>query len=78
LEIPDKDLYWDEKKNSGSGGYVHGPINWEEFWDVIKGNGPMNKERISMKRKAWDEGRWVRDASKAYGLKNNSSAMAAE
>jgi ring-1,2-phenylacetyl-CoA epoxidase subunit PaaA len=78
LEIPDKDLYWDEKRNSGSGGYVHGPINWEEFWDVIKGNGPMNKERISMKRKAWDEGRWVRDASKAYGLKKNSSAMAAE
>ena len=78
LSIPDKDLKWDKKRNNGSGGYTHGKIDWDEFWRVVKGNGPMNNERISTKRKAWHEGLWVRNAARAYALKKQSTVVAAE
>ena len=60
LVVPDKDLKWDKKRNNGQGGYAYGEIDWEEFWRVVKGDGPMNNERISAKQKAWNEGSWVR------------------
>ena len=65
LTIPDPDLAW----NSDRGHYDTGPIDWDEFWEVVKGNGPMNRERIAHKISAWDEGQWVREAATAYATK---------
>ena len=69
LTVPDKDLKWDEKLNNGSGGYSHGSIDWDEFWRVVKGNGPMASDRLRARKKAWDEGKWVRDAAATYAKK---------
>ncbi|MEZ7887396.1 MAG: 1,2-phenylacetyl-CoA epoxidase subunit A [Flavobacteriales bacterium] len=62
LTIPDPDLKWNEE----TGHYDHGPIDWDEFWQVVKGNGRCNKERLGARVKAWDEGEWVRDAAMAF------------
>ena len=50
LCIPDPDLVWNDARRH----YDFGDINWDEFWDVVKGNGPMNRDRIEARRKAWD------------------------
>jgi ring-1,2-phenylacetyl-CoA epoxidase subunit PaaA len=68
LTIPDKDLKWNEAK----GGYDFGQIDWEEFKQVISGNGPCNAERIAARTKAEKEGEWVREAAMAYAEKKNS------
>ncbi|MBP5983683.1 MAG: 1,2-phenylacetyl-CoA epoxidase subunit A [Fluviicola sp.] len=68
LTIPDKDLKWNEAK----GGYDFGQIDWEEFKQVISGNGPCNAERIAARSKAEKEGEWVREAAMAYAEKKNS------
>ncbi len=65
IRIPDPDLKWNEER----GHYDFGPIDWDEFWDVVKGKGPCNKERISDRRKAHEEGAWVREAALAYAEK---------
>lgn len=65
LTIPDPDLKWDEEK----GQHEFGAINWEEFFNVIKGNGPCNKQRLEARNKAYDEGAWVRDAAAAFAEK---------
>ena len=65
LTIPDPDLRWNELR----GHYDFGPIDWDEFWQVVKGNGPMNRERIRHKLAAWDEGAWVREAASAHAAK---------
>ena len=65
LTIPDPDLHWNEQR----GHYDFGPIDWDEFWQVVKGNGPMNRERIRHKLAAWDEGAWVREAASAHAAK---------
>lgn len=65
LTIPDKDLKWNEER----GHYDFGAINWDEFWNVVKGNGPCNKERLKARKNAWDNGQWVRDAAVAYAHK---------
>ena len=78
LVVPDKDLKWDKERNNGQGGYAYGEINWEEFWRVIKGDGPMNNERISAKQKAWNEGSWVRAAAHAHAIKKQAALQAAE
>jgi len=65
LTIPDKDLKWNEKK----GHYNFGEMDWEEFWSVVNGNGPCNKQRLAHHRKAHDEGEWVRNAAKEYAKK---------
>jgi len=65
LTIPDADLKWNEER----GHYDMGPINWDEFWNVVKGNGPCNKERLDTRRQAWEDGVWVRDAAMAYANK---------
>ena len=67
LTIPDPDLKWNEEK----GHYDHGEINWEEFYNVIKGNGPCNKQRLKARRDADENGKWVREAAEAYAAKNN-------
>ena len=66
LTIPDKNLKWDEKTNH----WKTSPINWNEFWDVISGNGPCNKERVEARKIAKENGKWVRDAAMAYAQKN--------
>ncbi len=62
LSIPDKDLKWNEEKQC----YDHGEINWEEFNQVINGNGPCNKQRMAHHIKYHNEGAWVREAAAAY------------
>ena len=79
LDIPDPDLEWDPELNDGSGGYRHGPIDWDEFKRVVAGFGPMARERLQARRKAWDEGAWVREAARAHAEKQQSElAIAAE
>jgi ring-1,2-phenylacetyl-CoA epoxidase subunit PaaA len=73
LTIPDKDLKWNEER----GHYDFGVINWDEFWNVVKGNGPCNKERLETRKKAWEEGEWVRTAAQAYAEKRKSRKEAA-
>jgi len=68
LTIPDKDLKWNEEKSQ----YEFGEIDWNEFWEVIKGNGPCNKERIDSRRKAKEEGMWVREAAMAFAEKRKN------
>ena len=65
LTIPDPDLKWNEER----GHYDFGAINWDEFWQVIAGNGPCNKQRLDARKKAWDDGKWVREAACAYAAK---------
>ena len=72
LTIPDPDLKWNEDKQ----GYDFGPSNWDEFWRVVKGKGPMNRQRIAARQKAWDDGAWVREAALAHAEKRRT--MAAE
>ncbi len=69
LTMPDPDLKWNETKND-NGGYDFGKIDWDEFWKVVKGHGMMNKDRIRARKKAWDDGAWVREAALAYAKKN--------
>ena len=68
LEVPDKDLKWNEER----GHYDFGVINWSEFKNVVAGNGPCNKERLETRTKAWEDGRWVRDAAQAYAEKRKT------
>ena len=72
LTIPDPDLQWNADKQ----GYDFGPIDWDEFWRVVKGKGPMNRQRVAARKKAWDDGAWVREAALAHAEKRR--AMAAE
>ncbi len=65
LTVPDKDL----KFNEQTGHYEYGEINWDEFWEVVKGNGPCNKDRIDVRRKAKEDGEWVREAANAFAEK---------
>lgn len=65
LTVPDPDLKWNEER----GHYDYGAINWDEFWNVVKGNGPCNKERLATRKKAWEEGAWVREAALAHAEK---------
>jgi len=68
LTIPDADLKWNPKR----GHYDFGEIDWSEFYEVIKGNGPCNKERIAHHKKAHEDGTWVREAANAYAKKQSA------
>jgi len=65
MTLPDKDLKWNTERQH----YDFGEIDWNEFWNVVKGNGPCNKERLEARRKAHEEGSWVREAAAAYAEK---------
>lgn len=65
LTVPDPNLKWNEER----GHYDFSPIDWEEFWQVVGGNGPCNKERIAARKKAKEEGMWVREAAVAFAEK---------
>lgn len=67
LDHPDPDLTWNEAR----GHYDFGAIDWTEFWNVVKGNGPCNRERLETRKKAWEEGAWVREAAVAYAEKKH-------
>ncbi|NDL69024.1 1,2-phenylacetyl-CoA epoxidase subunit PaaA [Vreelandella alkaliphila] len=67
---PDPDL----KYNEETGHYEFGEIDWQEFFDVVKGNGPCNRERIEARRSAIDSGAWVREAAVAYAAKRQRKA----
>lgn len=68
LTIPDPDLKWNEAR----GHYDYGAIDWPEFYNVVKGNGPCNRDRLDTRRKAWDDGAWFRE-----GLQANADKRAA-
>jgi ring-1,2-phenylacetyl-CoA epoxidase subunit PaaA len=72
LTIPDSDLKWDEEK----GHYDFGEINWDEFWNVVKGNGPCNHQRMKARIEAYENGAWVREAATAHARKKENRQMA--
>ena len=74
LRVPDPDLKWNEAR----GAYDFGAIDWEEFYRVIRGDGPCNRERMAARRKAWDEGAWFRDGLMAHAEKRAARRVAAE
>jgi ring-1,2-phenylacetyl-CoA epoxidase subunit PaaA len=65
VTLPDPDLRWNEER----GHWDFGAIDWAEFWRVVGGDGPCNKERLAARVKAWDEGAWVREAALAHAAK---------
>jgi ring-1,2-phenylacetyl-CoA epoxidase subunit PaaA len=71
LTLPDPDLKWNEERKH----YDFGKINWEEFWNVVSGNGPCNKQRLDARRKAWEEGAWVREAAAAHASKRQAQSL---
>ncbi|NML16662.1 1,2-phenylacetyl-CoA epoxidase subunit PaaA [Azohydromonas caseinilytica] len=65
VTLPDPDLKWNEER----GHWDFGTIDWDEFWNVVNGNGPCNRERLAARVKAWEEGAWVREAALAHADK---------
>jgi ring-1,2-phenylacetyl-CoA epoxidase subunit PaaA len=74
LTIPDPALSWNAEK----GGYDFTEPDWSEFHEVLKGNGPCNADRMAARRKAWEEGAWVREAMAAHAAKRAARRQAAE
>jgi ring-1,2-phenylacetyl-CoA epoxidase subunit PaaA len=65
ITLPDPHLRWNEAR----GHYDFGAIDWSEFWNVVNGHGPCNRDRLAERVKAWDDGAWVREAALAYAAK---------
>jgi ring-1,2-phenylacetyl-CoA epoxidase subunit PaaA len=68
LQIPDPDLHYDETSSN----WISGPIDWDEFWRVIAGQGPCNRERLEARRQAHEDGQWVREALAEYAQKQTN------
>lgn len=73
VTLPDPDIRWNEAR----GHHDFGTINWDEFWRVVGGNGPCNRERLAARNRAWDEGAWVREAAMAHAAKQQPQREAA-
>lgn len=73
LTVPDSDLRWNEAR----GAYDFGGIDWDEFHQVLQGNGPCNAERMAARRKAHEDGAWVREAAAAHAAKRKTARAAA-
>jgi ring-1,2-phenylacetyl-CoA epoxidase subunit PaaA len=71
VTLPDPDLKWNEERQH----HDYGAIDWDEFWATVNGNGPCNKERLSTRFKAWNEGAWVREAALAHARKQQAKQM---
>jgi ring-1,2-phenylacetyl-CoA epoxidase subunit PaaA len=71
VTLPDADLKWNEERQA----HDYGEIDWEEFWRVVNGDGPCNKERLATRVKAHDDGLWVREAALAYARKQVARAQ---
>ena len=67
VSFPDPDLRWNEETQH----WDYGTIDWDEFWRVVGGDGPCNRERLTDRVKAWDDGEWVREAALAHARKQN-------
>ncbi|MDT0682191.1 1,2-phenylacetyl-CoA epoxidase subunit PaaA [Roseicyclus sp. F158] len=74
LTVPDPDLKWNEEKE----GYDFSEPDWSEFFEVIKGNGPCNRERLGTRKAAWEEGEWFRDGLNAYAEKASARRASAK
>ena len=74
LSVPDNKMKWNEE----TGHYEYSEPDWSEFFDVISGNGPCNTERLEARKKAWDDGAWVREGMLAHARKSGSRKEAAE
>ncbi|HWX12959.1 MAG TPA: Phenylacetic acid catabolic protein, partial [Trinickia sp.] len=73
VTLPDPDLKWNEAR----GHFDYGAIDWNEFWRVVNGDGPCNKERLATRVKAHEDGAWVREAALAYSEKQRRRAQQA-
>jgi len=73
MTLPDENLQWNSQTNQ----YDFGEIDWVEFWSVVKGNGPCNKQRLTARIKAHQEGTWVREAAIAFAEKRKSEVLEA-
>ncbi|SEC42892.1 1,2-phenylacetyl-CoA epoxidase subunit PaaA [Arthrobacter woluwensis] len=65
VTFPDQELRWNEER----GHYDFGQPDWDEFWSVVKGDGPCNAQRLAHRKRAWDDGAWVREAALAFAAK---------
>jgi len=74
LDLPDPDTKWNETR----GHYDYTDPDWSEFFDVIKGNGPCNVDRLAARNKAWDDGAWVREGLLTHAKKKAARTIAAE
>jgi ring-1,2-phenylacetyl-CoA epoxidase subunit PaaA len=73
VTLPDPQLKWNEER----GHHDFGEIDWSEFWRVVGGDGPCNRERLGARVKAWDDGAWVREAALAHERKRRVKEAAA-
>jgi len=73
LKIPDPMIKVVGKDQMGENKYEHGDINWDEFWSVIKGEGPCNQQRLEHHIKAHENGSWVRECANAYHQKHGNN-----
>ncbi len=73
VTLPDPALKWNEERQHCE----HGPIDWAEFWRVVQGHGPCNRERLAARVKAADDGAWVREAAMAHAARRRSEPLAA-
>ncbi|GAB1508333.1 1,2-phenylacetyl-CoA epoxidase subunit PaaA [Actinophytocola sp. KF-1] len=72
VTLPDPELRW----NPDRGHHDFGEIDWDEFWRVVGGNGPCSRQRVEHRRKAHEDGAWVREAAAAYAAKQSQEAVA--
>lgn len=70
VTLPDPDLKWNDQRQH----YDFGDIDWEEFWQNVNGNGPLNRQRLEDRSTAWDSGAWVREAALAYAKKQQQKS----
>jgi ring-1,2-phenylacetyl-CoA epoxidase subunit PaaA len=73
VALPDAELRWNEER----GHWDFGTIDWREFWQVVGGDGPCNRERLAARVKAWEDGAWVRDAALAHAARQEQLREAA-
>jgi ring-1,2-phenylacetyl-CoA epoxidase subunit PaaA len=73
VTLPDPELRWNEERQA----HDFGAIDWTEFWSVVNGDGPCNRERLAARVKAWEDGAWVREAALAYSHKRDALKEAA-
>ena len=73
ITLPDPDMKWNEERQH----WDFGAIDWDEFWRVVGGDGPCNRERLATRVTAWDEGGWVREAALAHAKKHEQQKEAA-
>lgn len=71
MSLPDPNLKWNEERKH----YDFGEIDWNEFWNVVKGNGPCNRQRLEARKKAHEDGEWVREAAVAYAEKRRKKQI---